>query len=126
MVVKSGVSPSRSRLLIRSYSSLHSPPLSLGQSPTQGTKTIHRNKGATRHPRRCNGTNGNGKEEEGVISAFAGVKNLSMGRIPGYCVSRVGITHPVISGQQKSAQAFTKKMSYFVQFHPKFECVNKC
>jgi hypothetical protein len=25
---------------------------------------IHRNKGATRHPRRCNGTNGNGKEAE--------------------------------------------------------------
>jgi hypothetical protein len=25
---------------------------------------IHRSKGATRHPRRCNCTNGNGKEEE--------------------------------------------------------------
>jgi hypothetical protein len=25
---------------------------------------IHRNKGATRHPQCCNGTNGNGKEEE--------------------------------------------------------------
>jgi hypothetical protein len=25
---------------------------------------IHRNQGATRHPRRCNGTNGNGKEED--------------------------------------------------------------
>jgi hypothetical protein len=27
---------------------------------------IHRNQGATRHPRRYNGTNGNGKEEEEV------------------------------------------------------------
>jgi hypothetical protein len=25
---------------------------------------INRNQGATRHPRRCNGINGNGKEEE--------------------------------------------------------------
>jgi hypothetical protein len=62
LVVKSGVSRIRSHLLTRSYSPLHSSPLSLGESPAQGTKTIHRNKGATRHPLRCNGTNGNGKE----------------------------------------------------------------
>jgi hypothetical protein len=29
---------------------------------------IHGNQGATKHPRRCNGTNGNGKEEEEVES----------------------------------------------------------
>jgi hypothetical protein len=32
--------------------------------PHTATKTIHRNQGATRHPRRWNGTNGNGKEED--------------------------------------------------------------
>jgi hypothetical protein len=41
-----------------------------------GTKTIHRNQGATRHPRRCNGTNGNGKEEE-VITILAAIKRGS-------------------------------------------------
>jgi hypothetical protein len=58
LAVKSGLSPSRSRLLTPSYSPLHSPPLSMGKSPAQGTKTIRRNQGATRHPRRRNGTNG--------------------------------------------------------------------
>jgi hypothetical protein len=38
----------------------------------QGTKMIHRNQGVTtRHPRRCNGTNGNVKEEVEVDARMA-------------------------------------------------------
>jgi hypothetical protein len=32
---------------------------------------IHRNQGATRHPRRCNGTNGKEKEEEYKLYTFS-------------------------------------------------------
>jgi hypothetical protein len=49
--------------------------------PAQGTKTIHRNKGATRHPRRYNGINGNWKEEEPESYKYLKISSLHRGAI---------------------------------------------
>jgi hypothetical protein len=39
---------------------------------------IHRTQGATRHPRRCNGTNGSGKEEEEEEEELISVQQLQL------------------------------------------------